>query len=93
MHYDVNRTKLYLGLNTVLEDVVGMPLGIAPLGKEMRVVNIVVEDKLRKHFENLGLLKGGSVTPISNNTGDIIVKIRNSRVAINRGIAMKIFVE
>ena len=70
-----------------------MPLGIAPLGKEMTIVNMVVEDKLRKHFENLGILKGGVITSISNNTGDIIIKVKGSRVAINRGIAMKIFVE
>ena len=75
------------------EGRMSMPLGIAPLGKEMTIVNMVVEDKLRKHFENIGILKGGVITSISNNTGDIIIKVKGSRVAINRGIAMNIFVE
>lgn len=70
-----------------------MPLGISELGKEVKVVRTVVDVKIKRHLENLGILTGELITPIAENKGDLIVKVRDSRLALNRGLAMKIFVQ
>ena len=70
-----------------------MPLTVASIGKQFKVVKNLAQPKAKKHLENLGLLAGSVVTVIADNAGDLIVKIKDSRVAINRDLALKIFVE
>lgn len=48
--------------------------------------------ELRKHLENLGFVAGADVTVITSISGNIIVNIKNSRVAISREMAQKIMV-
>ncbi|MGI6161604.1 MAG: FeoA family protein [Christensenellales bacterium] len=69
-----------------------MPLAISPLGKEVKIVRTVADIKLKKHLENLGLIMGEAVTPVSDNFGNLIVKIKGCKLAIDKGLAMKIFV-
>ncbi len=69
-----------------------MPLAIAPIGKSVRVTKLIVDDKVRKHLENLGILMNSVITPLTDNSGNLIVKVHESRLAINQGLAMKIFV-
>lgn len=70
-----------------------MPLTVAPLGKEMKVVKNLVNANAKKHLEDLGLIVGTAVTLVADNAGDLIVKVRDSRIAINKSLAMRIFVE
>ena len=70
-----------------------MPLTGAILGRPVKVVKNLAEPKTKKHLENLGLLAGSVVTVIADNGGDIIIKVKESRIAINKDLAMKIFVE
>lgn len=71
-----------------------MPLALSEVGKEVKIVKrSMLNDNLKRHFDNLGLNIGEKITPISENRGDLIVKVKESRIAINRGLAMKIFVE
>lgn len=70
-----------------------MPLGIVPLGKQVTISKVLLEDDCKKHFNNLGIIPGQAITLINSNHGDLIVKIKEGRVAINRGLSMKIFVE
>jgi len=68
------------------------PLVAAPVGKEVTIVECMVEEKLRKHLENLGILPGETITPVSSRAGDLIIRVRDSRLAINMGLAAKVFV-
>lgn len=70
-----------------------MPLTVAPVGKEMKVVKSLVNANTKRHLEDLGLLVGTAVTIIADNAGDLIVKLKDSRIAINKSLAMRIFVE
>ena len=69
-----------------------MPLPIAPTGTRLIVLKVTAEEKIRRHLENLGLLKGAELVLISAQGGDVILKIKDGRLAINRQLAMKIFV-
>lgn len=69
-----------------------MPLVIAPIGKEMVVVKCRLEDSLKRHLENLGLLCGSKIIVLKENNGDVIVQIKNARVALNKDLASKIVV-
>lgn len=70
-----------------------MPLGLATVGKEVIIKRTNVDDRVKRHLENLGILQGEKVTPVSQSAGDIVLRVRDSRIAINKGLAMKIIVE
>ncbi len=69
-----------------------MPLNLAPLETELKIIKIITEDKIKKHLENLGVLPGQKIVIMSASKGDLILKIKDGRVAINKELAMKIFV-
>lgn len=67
-----------------------MPLIVANLGEEVTIQKCEVGGDLKRHMESLGLLPGESVKPICRNAGNLIIVVRNSRLAINMGLASKI---
>lgn len=69
-----------------------MPLNLAPLETELKIIKILSEDKIKKHLENLGILPGQTIMIISTSKGDLILKVKDGRVAINKELAVKIFV-
>jgi ferrous iron transport protein A len=70
-----------------------MPLTVAPIGVELNVRQYFVKGDMKRHLENLGILPGQRITLLAENGGDLIVRVCDSRLAINRGLAMKIFVD
>ena len=70
-----------------------MPVVVAPKNVLLKVMKILIKDeKTKRHLENLGVLVNALVTIISQTEGNVIVKIKNVRLAINKATAMKIFV-
>lgn len=69
-----------------------MPLIIAPSGKPLRVVKMSVEEKLKMHLANLGILAGAEIVLLSQQNGDVIIKIKDSKLALNKQLATKITV-
>ena len=69
-----------------------MPLIIAPRGKPLRVVKTSVEEKLKMHLANLGILAGAEIVLLSQQNGDVIIKIKDSKLALNKQLATKITV-
>ncbi len=69
-----------------------MTLAFAPIGKQVKVVEIKAEDKTKKHLESIGLGAGSFLTAVSDSGGSVILQVKDGRVAINRGLAMKILV-
>lgn len=70
-----------------------LPLNVAPIGNEVKVARVAAEDKVKRHLENLGILAGQTITPMSDNMGNTVVKVKESRLVINQGLAARIFVE
>lgn len=69
-----------------------MPLFIAPIDVELKVAKILVDDKTKKHLLNLGVNVGSTIKVISNSQKDVIVKILETTLALNKETAMKIIV-
>ncbi len=69
-----------------------IPLSLSEPDKEMTVQKINGLPEVRKHLENLGFTVGEPVTLISTLNGSVIVKVKESRVAIGEDMARKIMV-
>ena len=69
-----------------------MPLSLSPAGREVSIKAINGKDETRRFLESLGFVVGGSVRVISELNGDLIVSIKESRVALSRGMANRIMV-
>ena len=69
-----------------------MPLTLADVGQEQIIHRIGGSDEVRRHLENLGFVAGGEVMLISSLGGNVIVKVKESRVAISEEMARKIMV-
>ena len=69
-----------------------MPLTLADVGTEQIIHRIGGSDEVRRHLENLGFVAGGEVTLISSLGGNVIVKVKESRVAISEEMARRIMV-
>ena len=69
-----------------------MPLTLAAVGEENIIRKIGGKPEVRAHLENLGFVAGGIVTVISTIGGNLIVSVKDSRIAISREMANKIMV-
>ena len=69
-----------------------MPLTLTDVGQEQIVRRIGGNDEVRRHLENLGFVAGSAVTLISALGGNVIVKVKEARVAISAEMARKIMV-
>ena len=69
-----------------------IPLVLADAGEEQVIKKIGGSDEVKHHLENLGFTVGSTVTVVNSLAGNIIVKVKESRVAINEDMAWKIMV-
>ena len=69
-----------------------MPLTLATVGEENMIKRIGGKPEVRAHLENLGFVAGGNVTVISTIGGNLIVNVKEARVAISKEMAGKIMV-
>lgn len=69
-----------------------MPIVFAPQGENLRVIRVLADDKTKKHLENLGITIGAEFTVLSVSGGSVIVMVKDSRLALDKGVATKILV-
>lgn len=69
-----------------------MPLTLAAAGEENMIKKVGGNPEMKKHLEDLGFVPGGMVTVVSTIAGNLIVKVKESRVAISREMAGKIMI-
>ena len=69
-----------------------MPLILADPGEEAIIKKVGGNPEMKKHLEDLGFTVGGAVTVMNTIGGNLIVKIKESRVAISKEMASKIMV-
>lgn len=69
-----------------------MPLNLADIGEENTIKKIGGSPEVKKHLENLGFVVGGNVTIVNTLGGNVIVNVKESRVAIDQEMARKIMV-
>lgn len=69
-----------------------MPLILAKAGEENIIKKIGGKQEVRTHLENLGFVAGGTVTVINTIGGNVIVNVKESRIAVSREMAQKIMI-
>ena len=69
-----------------------MPLCYSKVGEENIIKKVGGNPEVKKHLEDLGFVVGGSVTVVNTLAGNVIVNIKESRVAISEEMARKIMV-
>ena len=69
-----------------------MPLSLADIGEKNVIKKIGGSPEVKKHLENLGFVVGGSVTIVSSLNGNVIVNVKDARVAVSEEMARRIMV-
>ena len=69
-----------------------MPLMLAGIGEENTIKKIGGSPEIKKHLEDRGFVVGGSVTVVNALGGNVIVNVKESRVAISEEMARRIMV-
>ena len=69
-----------------------MPLALANPGEENLIRKVGRSPEVKKHLEDLGFVAGGTATVVATLGGNIIVKIKESRIAISEEMARKIMI-
>ena len=69
-----------------------LPLTLANIGEEQMIHEVGGSPEVKKHLEDLGFVAGGTVTVVSSLNGNVIVKVKEARVAISEEMARKIMV-
>lgn len=69
-----------------------MPLSMMGTGSTNTIIKINGRDEQRRFLESLGFVEGAEVTVISEIAGNLIVNIKQSRVAIDKAMANRIIV-
>lgn len=69
-----------------------MPLNTCRYRRENIIKHIGGSPEVKKHLENLGFVVGGEATLITSMAGNVIVNVKETRVAVSREMAQKIMV-
>ena len=69
-----------------------MPLSMVNEGEPNVIVRVGGREETRRFLRNIGFVTGASVTVISQTNGNLIVSVKDSRVAIGKDMANKIYV-
>ena len=69
-----------------------MPLSMVKPGETNTIKKVGGQEETRKFLENLGFVTGGEVTVVSEIEGNLIVNVKDSRVAIGKDMANRIMV-
>lgn len=69
-----------------------MPLALAEVGKMNTIKKIGGNPEVKKHLENLGFVVGGNVMVINTLGGNVIVNVKEARVAISEEMARRIMI-
>lgn len=70
-----------------------MPLTMLPIGQEAIVNECRGKEEVKKFLEGLGIVPGVSISVVSEVKGNLIVNVRGSRLALNRGVAQQLIVK
>lgn len=69
-----------------------LPLTLANIGEEQMIHKVGGSPEVKKHLEDMGFVAGGLVTVVSSLNGNVIVKVKEARVAISEEMARRIMV-
>lgn len=69
-----------------------MPLTLCPMGHVAQIRKIGGKDEVKRFLSSLGFTPGERVTIVSENGGNLILNVKDSRIALDRSLAQRIMV-
>ncbi|MBR3125307.1 MAG: ferrous iron transport protein A [Mogibacterium sp.] len=69
-----------------------MPLGFATTGEDNVIQRVGGNREMKKHLEDMGFVTGGIVRVVAEMGGNLIVDVKDTRIAISREMAQKIMI-
>lgn len=69
-----------------------MPLLMAKRGEANKISAVRGKEETRRHLANLGFVEGAMVTVINEFDGNLIVNVKDARIALSKELAAKIFI-
>ncbi|MBR4832012.1 MAG: ferrous iron transport protein A [Butyrivibrio sp.] len=69
-----------------------MPLTMANIGERVSVKRVTGNDEIRQHLAELGFIMGEPVTIVSKNGGNLIINVKDSRIAIDKTMDNRIMI-
>ncbi len=79
-------------INSIGREMALMPLSMVREGEQNIIKKVGGKEETRRFLENLGFVSGGVVTVVSKIDGNMIVNVKDSRVAIGKDMANRIMV-
>jgi len=70
-----------------------LPITVVEAGETVRILKISGKDDVRRHLNELGVIEGDRATIIQNNNGNLILRIKEGRIALDEKLAMRIKVD
>ena len=69
-----------------------MPIALAPRGQDLRVLKITADEETKRHLEDIGITVNSTIQVISKSGKTSICLVKNSRLALDGTLSMKILV-
>lgn len=70
-----------------------MPLSMAGQGEQLTIRKITGKDEVRQHLAELGFVVGSTVTVVNEIAGNLILQVKQSRIALDKTMANRIMVD
>ena len=70
-----------------------MSLTMVSIGEQKIIREIRAKEQVKRHLQNLGFITGEKIEVISENNSVLILMVKGSKIALNRGMANKIIVQ
>ncbi|MDR3092028.1 MAG: ferrous iron transport protein A [Clostridiales bacterium] len=67
-----------------------MPLAMVRPGQSANIKRVTGKEEVKRHLENLGFVEGQSVSVVSELSGNLIINVKGSRVALDKNMASRI---
>ncbi len=69
-----------------------MLLALAPINVEFKIIKVLLDCKTKKHLENLSIIPNSKITVLENNKGNVILHVKEGRLALDKNVASKIII-
>ncbi|MDY2755090.1 MAG: ferrous iron transport protein A [Candidatus Treponema excrementipullorum] len=69
-----------------------MPLAMVPIGEKRKIKSLIGTEDIKKHLIDLGFVSGQDVLVLGDSAAGMILLVKGTKLALNRGLAQKILV-
>ena len=89
---NTNKRCVCRGLAAAEREVEMMPLTMADNGKLLKIQRITGTDEIKQHMATLGFVVGEEISIVNKNGGNLIVNVKDSRIALDKTLANRIMI-